>query len=165
MPDLAAFLATLGGLGDRLPAPGTTVGSLPPAVAWWLACSLLPGPILRVGVTALATVAVAAVGVWASGEEARRRNRRDPRPVVIDEVAGQWLTMAVALPVAEPVGAAALGALAGVGFILFRLCDVLKPWPIRMLERLPGGLGIVADDLAAGALAGVATGLGWRLVT
>ena len=165
MADLAASIATLGGLGDRLPAPGTTVGSLPSALVWVVACWSLPGTTLQLGVTVLATLAATAVGVWASQVEARRRNLRDPQPVVIDEVAGQWLTMAVALPLAAPDRAAALAGLAGIGFLLFRVCDVLKPWPVRLLERLPGGFGIVADDLAAGVLAGLATGLGWLLLT
>jgi phosphatidylglycerophosphatase A len=53
---------------------------------------------------------------------------------------------------------------AGAGFLLFRAFDVIKPWPVRSLERLPGGIGIVADDLAAGAIAGMLLALGWRLL-
>jgi phosphatidylglycerophosphatase A len=53
---------------------------------------------------------------------------------------------------------------AAAGFVLFRVFDVAKPWPVRPLERLPGGIGIVADDLAAGAIAGILLALGWRFL-
>jgi phosphatidylglycerophosphatase A len=74
----------------------------------------------------------------------------DPGPVVLDEVVGQWLALAVL--VAWRPGVPGLGML-GLSFLLFRAFDVLKPWPISALERLPGGWGIVADDLAAGLAA------------
>ncbi|MFZ5786292.1 MAG: phosphatidylglycerophosphatase A, partial [Acidobacteriota bacterium] len=84
--------------------------------------------------------------------EAVRRAQSDPGPVVIDEVAGQWL--ALALLVAAQPRPLSLGLVAG-SFLLFRLFDVVKPWPIGRLERLPGGWGILADDLAAGLAAGL----------
>ncbi len=69
-------------------------------------------------------------------------NQKDPGRVVIDEVLGQWLTL---------LGAAALNWKAFLaGFILFRIFDIWKPWPVRNFEKLPEGIGIVADDLAAG---------------
>ncbi len=142
----------MGRLGDALPAPGTTAGSLPAALAWWGAAVLVPGRGALALVTGAAVVLVTAVGWWASDREARRRGVRDPGPVVIDEVAGQWLTYLVALP-----GAALGGHLpvtVAAGFVAFRVFDVVKPWPIRRLERLPGGIGIMADDLAAAILAG-----------
>jgi phosphatidylglycerophosphatase A len=72
--------------------------------------------------------------------------------VVLDEVAGQWLALAVvALARSRPPVPSELV----VAFLLFRLLDVAKPWPIRPLERLPGGWGIVADDLAAAVAAGL----------
>jgi phosphatidylglycerophosphatase A len=75
----------------------------------------------------------------------------DPGPVVLDEVAGQWLALLVLVAAGHtPALAEVLAA-----FLLFRAFDVLKPWPIRALESLPGGWGIVADDLAAGLAAGV----------
>lgn len=117
-------------------APGT-VASLPVAVAAWLAG---PSP-LALGVAALV---VAAVGVWASGREERRLGTPDPSSVVVDEVAG----MLVAL-VGHPATPGRLLLL----FLLFRLFDVWKPFPVARLQRLPGGYGIVADDLAAGLAA------------
>ena len=91
-----------------------------------------------------ATAAVTLVGVLAAGHVARILGRKDPGLVVVDEVAGQWITF-VALPV-TPVTALA-------GFLLFRLMDIVKPWPARDLEQLPGGFGIMADDVAAGIYA------------
>ncbi len=75
----------------------------------------------------------------------RRLSAADPRAVVADE----WLGMGSALVVAPPglVGE-------GAAFALYRLLDVLKPWPISRLERLPGAAGVIADDLAAGLAAG-----------
>jgi phosphatidylglycerophosphatase A len=145
----ARWVATVAGLGDVFPAPGTTVGSLAGAALFWVAAAMWPA---RPAATALVGLAVLLpVSIWACGAEARRRGEVDPGPVVADEVAGQWLALTVAtLGSSRPLGW--LGFVAA--FVLFRLLDVLKPWPIRRLERLPGGWGIVADDLAAGAAAG-----------
>jgi phosphatidylglycerophosphatase A len=147
---LAHALATVGGLGDRLPAPGTTVGSL--AGAGLFAATAWSAPHLLVPASLVGFAALAAAAVWACGAEAARRGIEDPGPVVLDEVAGQWLALtAVTLVRAAPP---TLGVTVA-SFFLFRLFDVLKPWPIRHLERLPGGWGITADDLAAGLAAGL----------
>lgn len=146
---LARWLATIGGLGDLLPAPGTTVGSTV-GVALFAAVLALPvAPMLSVG---LAFVAIVPVAIWACGAEATARAIVDPGAVVLDEVAGQWVALLVI--VAATAGRPRWGIYA-LSFFLFRVFDVLKPWPIRALERLPGGLGIVADDLAAGLAAGL----------
>jgi phosphatidylglycerophosphatase A len=160
----ARLIATVGGLGDRLPAPGTTAGSLPATALWSALALVLGGHWTLAAVTALLTVAAIAVGVWAAGAEGARRAVGDPGPVVIDEVAGQWLCFLVALPLAVPGGAREVALFAAAGFVLFRVFDVAKPWPVRPLERLPGGIGIVADDLAAGAIAGILLALGWRFL-
>jgi phosphatidylglycerophosphatase A len=89
---------------------------------------------------------VIAIGVWAAGVEEARVGRHDPTSVVIDEVAG----MLVAL-IAAPAGLAWVGLL----FFLFRVFDVWKPYPIDRLQGLPGGWGIVADDVLAGVYAAV----------
>jgi phosphatidylglycerophosphatase A len=81
-------------------------------------------------------------GVWASGAEALNSGRRDPGHVVVDEVAGQWITLAAA-PVLDWEWCLA-------AFVLFRLFDIWKPAPVRQLEALPGGVGIMADDVMAG---------------
>jgi phosphatidylglycerophosphatase A len=164
MARAARLIATVGGLGERLPAPGTTAGSLPAALLWSVLALLLRGPWQLAAVTALLTVAAIAVGVWAADVEETRRGGSDPGPVVIDEVAGQWLCFLVALPLAVPGSVREVALFAAAGFLLFRVFDVAKPWPVRLLERLPGGIGIVADDLAAGAIAGILLALGWRFL-
>jgi phosphatidylglycerophosphatase A len=92
----------------------------------------------------LTAVVVTAVGVWAGSVVARDLRVEDPQLVVIDEVAGMLVTM---LPVATFSWRAT-----AAGFVLFRLLDVVKPWPVRRFEDLPSGWGIVMDDVAAGAL-------------
>jgi phosphatidylglycerophosphatase A len=81
-------------------------------------------------------------GIWSAGRTSDSLGSQDPGVVVVDEVLGQWVTLA---------GAAVWnGKVLLTGFVLFRIFDIWKPWPVRKLEKLPGGLGIVADDLAAG---------------
>jgi phosphatidylglycerophosphatase A len=83
-----------------------------------------------------------AVGVWSAGKAEKVFGRADPRQVVIDEVAGQIITF-VATPRITWIGLIA-------GFILFRAFDVVKPFPARRAERIPGGWGIMLDDVVAG---------------
>jgi phosphatidylglycerophosphatase A len=155
---LAYRLATVGGLGERLPAPGTTVGSLVAAVAFAALARAAPAVLLPAG--AMVLVLLLPLSVWACGAEAARRGVADPGPVVLDEVVGQWLALVVLT--AGLGGAPSLAAI-GVSFLLFRAFDVLKPWPIARLERLPAGWGVVADDLAAGLAAALFQLLGLRL--
>jgi phosphatidylglycerophosphatase A len=100
---------------------------------------------------AAAIVALFATGAWAASIAERHFGRDDPGPVVVDEVMGMLVSLAFV-----PVGAG--GALAG--FVLFRLFDVVKPWPAGRLEALPGGLGVMSDD----AMAGIYANLALRLV-
>jgi len=162
---LARAIATIGGLGDRFPAPGTTVGSLSACLLWWASCAAMPAATTRIAVTALGLFVVAAVGTWAAEIEAQRRGATDPKGIVVDEVAGQWLTYLVALPFVALATSIQLAIFAVAGFLLFRFFDVVKPWPIRAFEKLPGGIGIVADDLAAGYFAAATLGIGWRVLT
>ncbi len=157
----ARFIATSGGLGDHLPAPGTTAGSLPAAIVWWALAAAVNPSWRLLALTACLTVAAVVVGPWACGVEARRRQAGDPGPIVIDEVAGQWLTLLVALPFVEIDGAFELAVFTGAAFLLFRIFDIAKPWPVHRFERIPGGTGIVADDLAAALYAGAILALGW----
>jgi phosphatidylglycerophosphatase A len=87
-------------------------------------------------------VAISLVGIWAADVAARHFQREDPGHVVIDEVAGQLVTLLL-------LGVGIAGAV--IAFFVFRILDIIKPWPARQLERLHGGLGIMADDLMAGA--------------
>lgn len=145
---LTRCLATVAGLGDLLPAPGTTVGSIVGAAACAACLVALPEAPLTVLLGGVAVLVP--VGVWACGAEAARRGTTDPGPVVFDEVAGQWVALATVATVRP--GPVTLAVVA-TSLLLFRVADIVKPWPIRRLERLHGGWGIMADDLAAGLLA------------
>lgn len=160
----AHIIATVGGLGDILPAPGTTAGSLPAAILWWGVCQSTASNSPRILITAIFLIVAAGVGLWASEVEARQREENDPRPVVIDEVAGQWLTYLVAIPFLPFLSGMQLALFAAIGFLLFRFFDVVKPWPVRAFEKFPGGIGIMADDLAAGYLAAFVLVIGWRIL-
>jgi len=114
---IARVIATLGGLGNRLPAPGTTVGSLPAFLLWWAACAAMPSATARIVVTAVGLFVAAAVGAWASEVESSRCGETDPREIVVDEVAGQWLTYLVALPFVTPSTSTQLALFGAVGFL------------------------------------------------
>jgi phosphatidylglycerophosphatase A len=162
-PALATAIATAFGLGYLPAAPGTW-GSLGGiliycATLWALGAtgpvsSFKTEPILAT--TAVVAVALAAVGVWAADRAAKSSGMKDPGFVVIDEVSGQHLTYALSL---TPLNWKYLL----LGFILFRAFDIWKPFPARQAESLPGGLGIMADDWAAGLYAALGLWLARRL--
>ena len=136
--DAVALLVATGlGSGYSPVAPGTA-GSLVGLLLF------LPLAGLAWPVQLAATLAVTLAGTLAASRVAKSVGLKDPGLVVVDEVAGQWLTF-LALPVTP--------ATALAGFLLFRVMDIVKPWPARDLERLPGGIGIMADDIAAGVYA------------
>jgi phosphatidylglycerophosphatase A len=132
---LAWVVATWFGCGMVPKAPGTmgAIGAIP--------LYLLVARGGRAGVAAGA-LAVTAIGIWAASAVARDLGKKDPQIVVVDEVAGMLVTM---LPMPDVTWRAIL-----CGFLLFRLFDVTKPWPTRRFEALPGGWGIVMDDVVAG---------------
>ncbi|MEO5333708.1 MAG: phosphatidylglycerophosphatase A [Magnetococcus sp. YQC-5] len=137
---LALKVATVGGVGYIPWAPGT-FGTLAAVPLAWLAQQWGGG--VAEGVVLLL---VSGIGTWAADVSCRILGRKDPSEVVIDEVAGLLLAM--------------MFASQGwiwfvVGFALFRLFDIWKPWPVHALERLPGGWGVMADDWAAGIYAGL----------
>lgn len=147
----AALIATVLGVGRLRPAPGTW-GSLAALPAAWAIASVAGG----LGLAAAVCV-VSVVGVWASDIYVRRTGADDPSVIVIDEVAGQWLTL-VLLPT-EPLAYT-------MGFLLFRVFDVLKPWPASWADRrIKGGLGVMLDDLLAGIMAGALAWLLWDWLT
>ena len=141
-PLWATLAATFFGAGRLKPGPGTC-GSLATVIVWALASSLIP-PASRTWATIVAAAAVNFFGIPAATRVARAYGSKDPQFVVIDEVAGQLVSL-IAVPLAWKTFLA--------GFILFRVFDIWKPFPIRRLERLPEGTGIVVDDLGAGLYA------------
>lgn len=157
--NLARLIATVGTLGERLPAPGTTVGSSFATALFWLAGLIWPSHAVLYSLVGLAFLLP--ISIWSAHYEAQRRQIEDPGSVVIDEVAGQWVTLL--LPVLLHQVPPTIPTLIA-GFFLFRFFDIAKPWPIRRLERLPGGWGVVADDLAAGLAAGLVLLLGLRFL-
>jgi phosphatidylglycerophosphatase A len=132
------------GAGLLKPGPGT-YGSVAAVLIWYGAAhGLHLGGIELAAGTAAAALLATLIGIPAATIVAREAGREDPGFVVVDEVAGQW----IALIGMRPDGRYALLAL-----LLFRLFDIWKPWPIRRLEALPEGSGIMLDDVAAGVLA------------
>jgi phosphatidylglycerophosphatase A len=137
---IATAIATWFGCGYAPFAPGTfgSLGALVPAIllahAGWR-----PLYFLALGVAALP------LAVWSAHRTAKRLGKKDPNLVVVDEVVGQWIALSGAAAFTWPTWVAA--------FALFRVMDIWKPAPVRQLERLPGGYGIAADDVMAGAYA------------
>lgn len=146
MTRLAVFVATVAYCGYFPIAPGT-VGSAA-GLLFYLAVRWTGSPAVEAGVIAV----LFAVGVWAATTAERYFGGIDPGPIVIDEVVGMLITLAFI-----PVGWT--GALAG--FVLFRIFDVVKPYPAGRFERMHGGLGVMADD----AMAAVYANLSLRLLT
>lgn len=143
---LARAIATCFGCGYWPWGPGTLAAAasliLPLFLSW---------PPLTYAVLATAAMLPS---IWASDVEAKNSGKKDPGHIVIDEVVGQWFSVA---------GATALnGRSLLLAFVLFRLFDIWKPPPVRQFEKLPGGVGIMADDVAAGILGALALALaGW----
>lgn len=147
---IVKFLATGCGAGLVPVAPGTA-GSLVGLVYWWL--------LIRIDQSRLYWVVVLcgiAVAMLVAGSAARLMNVRDPESVVIDEIAAVPLALA---------GIPMVWWQLALGFLLFRLFDIWKPPPVRQSQQLPGGFGIVIDDVIAGAYACAGTHLVIWLVT
>ncbi len=143
MTRFAVFLATAGYSGYFPIAPGTVGSAVGLAVYGLLRWSQTPlSPLDEIALI----VTLFAAGVWAATTAERFFGGIDPGPIVLDEVVGMLITLAFI-----PVG---LGA-AIVGFFLFRVFDVIKPFPARRLEALHGGLGVMADDAMAAIYANV----------
>jgi phosphatidylglycerophosphatase A len=141
-PLWSTLIATFFGIGRLHPGPGTW-GSAAAMLLWAALAHALPQQLRTPVVIALA-ILVTLVGIPAATQVARVSGRKDPQFVVIDEVAGQLIAL-IAVPLTWKTFLA--------GFILFRAFDITKPPPVRQLERLPEGTGIVLDDVAAGIYA------------
>jgi phosphatidylglycerophosphatase A len=145
---LARVLATWFGCGYAPKGPGTA-GSLGALLVAW--------PLRHESSWMFAALALIflAPAIWSAGSTASQVGINDPQIVVIDEVIGQWISLAGAAMYSPASWIAA--------FALFRLFDIWKPWPIRQLEKLPSGTGIVMDDVLAGIFAALVLYLaGWN---
>lgn len=138
---LILWLATFGGVGYLPGMPGTW-GSLAALPLWWVMQDFL-GPRGYF----IAWLALLALSLWAAGEAWHLLGEADHPAIVLDEVMGLLAALAWVPPKWLWVA---------LGFAMFRLFDILKPFPLKYLEQLPGGFGVVLDDVAAGALARVA---------
>jgi len=137
---LARIIATFFGTGEFPFAPGTVASFAAALLYQWILFRLsAPQFAVLIGITFL-------VGVAAADVHARVLGSKDPHPVVIDEACGQWIACFLVPPA---------WGLTAAAFFLFRAFDIVKPFPIRRLERLPGGWGIMADDVLAGIFAGL----------
>jgi len=160
---LALAVATCG-VGYIPIAPGT-FGSLVGVGIYIVLQSLVFGNVLPgtthfsrwpmfVATELIAITFITLVGIWAATRTEKLAGRKDPGKVVVDEVAGQLIAL---LPIASVVGSTWMPIISA--FFLFRLFDIVKPYPARRLESLESGLGIMADDLVAGAYAAVVVSL------
>src|SRR5579864_362889 len=141
-PLWATLIATFCGIGRLHPGPGTWASAA--TVVLWAAIAHLTPPSLRTPLAIAIAMLVTLIGMPAATRVARASAIKDPQFVVIDEVAGQLIAL-----IAAPLAWKTLLA----GFILFRAFDIIKPPPVRQLEKLPEGTGIVLDDVAAGIFA------------
>jgi len=161
---LAAFVATGFGAGLSPVMPGTAGSVVGLGLAWIVARALAPHTgSLGVAVGLLTSGVVAGlVGVAASGPVCRSLGEEDPGCVTIDEVSGQFVSCAAIPLLGAPRSGLREAAVWAASFVLFRFFDIVKPGPIRPLQELPGGWGVVADDVAGGVAAAVALlGGGW----
>jgi phosphatidylglycerophosphatase A len=145
---VAVLIATAGGLGYAPVAPGT-FGSAAGIIIYWLTRHWPMS--WQLAIIALVT----AVGVWASTRAAQHFGKEDPGAVVVDEVAGQLVTLAF-------TGAGLTATI--LAFFVFRVLDIIKPYPANRFERFHGGAGIMADDLMAGVYGCVLVHLAMRFV-
>jgi phosphatidylglycerophosphatase A len=141
-PLWATLVATFFGIGLLRAAPGTW-GSAAAVLLWAVLAHLLAPPLRTPAAITLAVI-ISLIGIPAATRVSRGSGKKDPQFVVIDEVAGQLVAL-IGVPLAWKSFLAA--------FILFRVFDILKPPPVRQLEALPEGSGIVLDDIAAGLYA------------
>lgn len=135
-------ITTFFGVGRLRPGPGTWASAA--SALLWAALAHALAPSRRIPVAVGLVFLVVLIGIPAATRVARGTGIKDPQFVVIDEVAGQLIAL-IAVPLAWKSFLA--------GFILFRVFDILKPPPVRQLEALPEGAGIVLDDVAAGIYA------------
>ena len=139
MTPVSHQIATLGPVGTKLPAPGTA-GSFVALPAGFFLLQMSWHILL------IASILCIFIGVWSSNNYGRQTGKKDASEVIIDEVAGQWITL---LFVPATIGWVV------AAFIAFRLFDILKPGPVKLAEQLKDGVGVMADDIVAAMLAGM----------
>jgi phosphatidylglycerophosphatase A len=153
LPRASTVVATVFGIGYFDVAPGTIMSAI--AVPLAILIGIHGGG--GMGILA-SSIIVLVIGILACGEHVRETGREDPSECVIDELAGQWLACSFAMLTLGgllPVTAISI-PMFGLAFVLFRLFDIWKPWPVGWADKnLTGGLGVMTDDMIAGLMAGV----------
>ena len=155
---IAVVIASGLGLGFIPFAPGTFGSLLGVGICYALIQAFKFEPLLLLNSIVAAATITALLGVWASTRSETVFQKKDASQIVVDEVCGQLISFVFLAPALARIGGNWRGALAA-GFVLFRLFDIFKPWPIRKLEGLGSGLGVMADDVLAGIYAAVALSL------
>lgn len=148
--DRAAYLIATGFGAGLVPVAPGTVGAIEGIAIYLAVRALFFGQLtLFLGLLIL-NIGLFLLGVWASSKTCKVIGTGDPHQIVIDEISGQLISL-------TPLSLLPSLSLPGliIGFALFRAFDIFKPYPIRKLERLPGGLGVMADDALAGIYAAV----------
>jgi phosphatidylglycerophosphatase A len=135
---IATALSTFFGVGYARVAPGTVASAVALPIAWLILWKLGPTALM------MASLGIYLIGVWSCDVYAKRTGGVDPSECVIDEVAGQLVSLSF---VPHSI------LLYGAAFLLFRLFDIVKPFPVRQSESLPHGFGIMTDDMLAGLYA------------
>lgn len=157
MSDRIAYaLATGLGAGFAPVAPGTA-GAIEGVAIYLAVQGLNPFGASSLFALSIINIVLLGIGVWASSRSCEIIGIDDPHSIVIDEVSGQLIALT---PLALLPSISVIGVV--IGFLLFRLFDIIKPYPIRKLERLHGGLGVMADDVLAGVYAAILIWLGVR---
>ena len=157
------LLTSCFGLGLLPVAPGTW-GSLPPTIIFAVMCHFSASAISTSIVMAALALAGVVVCVKFAPAVIAATGKTDPGEVVADEFAGQAVTfLAIPLLAAGTASTSQILTTAVLGFLLFRLFDIVKPWPIRKLEKLPKGWGVLSDDLLAGVYAAIVLRICFRL--
>lgn len=161
--DRLALAITTFGVGYIPGAPGTYGSAVAVAIYLgfgWFETHAGPGTIpaaaFHYGLNAVLLAALILIGIWASGRSIPLLGNSDPKQAVVDEVQGQLITFAFI-----PFGLGWPFILGG--FLLFRLFDIWKPYPINKLQELPGGLGVCTDDIVAGVYAGICLAVGYAV--
>jgi phosphatidylglycerophosphatase A len=152
---VAYMFATAGGAGLIPVAPGT-FGSLEGVGLFLLIRAFWAFPTGQALAYAIFNVVIFGLGVLASDRVCTMLGAKDPRRIVVDEVSGQLISLSPLMLTPTPLSVV-------IAFLLFRIFDIFKPYPIRKLERLPGGLGVMADDVLAGIYAALLVWVGRRL--
>jgi len=161
---LALIIATGFGVGFIPFAPGTFGSILGLLIAYFLISVFSPDVILLQNSIIIVSVIITILGIWASTRAEKIFDQKDAGQIVLDEVCGQLISFLFIAPYLRRLGGQWIWW--GIaGFILFRALDILKPYPLKELEQVRGGLGVMLDDIIAGLYAAVILSIALLLIT